>query len=89
MLEGLFTLFDHVVSGRDLVLLTGGLLLLAKATHEIHDKLEGPDEGGSHVRAIHTYAGALIQIMLLDLVFSLFVEFLNLRMKKARAEARA
>ncbi|BCS89228.1 TerC family protein [Pseudodesulfovibrio sediminis] len=67
----LFTLFDHVVSGRDLVLLIGGLFLLAKATHEIHDKLEGPGRDESAVRAGYSYFGAIVQIMLLDLVFSL------------------
>ncbi|MBG0790204.1 MAG: TerC family protein [Desulfovibrionaceae bacterium] len=67
----LFTVFDHVVSGRDVVLLVGGLFLLAKATHEIHDKLEGPDNGESRVRANYSYASAIIQIMLLDVVFSL------------------
>lgn len=67
----LFTIFDHVVSGRDIVLLSGGLFLLAKATHEIHDKLEEPGHGESHVRAKYSYAGAVVQIMLLDIVFSL------------------
>ncbi|MBI9087540.1 MAG: TerC family protein, partial [Desulfobacterales bacterium] len=43
----LFTVFGHVVAGRDIVLLVGGLFLLAKATHEIHDKLEEPDERDS------------------------------------------
>ncbi|MCJ2165327.1 MULTISPECIES: TerC family protein [unclassified Pseudodesulfovibrio] len=67
----LFTVFGHVVSGRDVVLLTGGLFLLAKATHEIHDKLEGPGPDGSHVRANYSYTSAIIQILLLDMVFSL------------------
>ena len=67
----LFSVFDHVVSGRDLVLLVGGLFLLAKATHEIHDKLEGPGPDGLQVRAKYSYASAIIQIMLLDLIFSL------------------
>lgn len=67
----LFTLFEHVVSGRDLVLLVGGLFLLAKATHEIHDKLEEPGAKDSHVRQQYSYASAIIQILLLDLVFSL------------------
>jgi predicted tellurium resistance membrane protein TerC len=67
----LFTIFEHVVSGRDIVLLTGGLFLLAKATHEIHDKLEGPVPDGSHVRAKYSYTSAIIQILLLDMVFSL------------------
>ena len=67
----LFTVFDHVVSGRDVVLLVGGLFLLAKATHEIHDKLEGPGNGGSRVHGSYSYAGAIVQILLLDMVFSL------------------
>lgn len=67
----LFTLLGHVVSGRDVVLLTGGLFLLAKATHEIHDKLEGPPPGEGADRAVRSYAGAVIQILLLDVVFSL------------------
>ncbi|OIQ50185.1 Integral membrane protein TerC family protein [Pseudodesulfovibrio hydrargyri] len=67
----LFTVFGHAVSGRDVVLLTGGLFLLAKATHEIHDKLEGPPTGGGAARAAHSYAGAIVQIVLLDMVFSL------------------
>jgi len=67
----LFTLFGHVVSGRDVVLLAGGLFLLAKATHEIHDKLEGPPTGEGSARAVHSYAGAIFQIVLLDMVFSL------------------
>lgn len=67
----LFTVFDHIVSGRDIVLLTGGLFLLAKATHEIHDKLEGPGFEEGHVRSQYSYTSAIIQILLLDLVFSL------------------
>lgn len=67
----LFTVFGHVVSGRDLVLLSGGLFLLAKATHEIHYKLEGPPPEAAAGRSVHSYAGAIVQILLLDLVFSL------------------
>lgn len=67
----LFTVFEHVVSGRDLVLLLGGLFLLAKATHEIHDKLEEPGTMDSHVRKQYSYASAITQILLLDIVFSL------------------
>eukprot|EP00831_Metopus_contortus_P078293 TRINITY_DN7539_c0_g4_i1.p3 TRINITY_DN7539_c0_g4~~TRINITY_DN7539_c0_g4_i1.p3 ORF type:complete len:244 (-),score=82.31 TRINITY_DN7539_c0_g4_i1:1222-1953(-) len=67
----LLTVFGHVVSGRDVVLLTGGLFLLAKATHEIHDKLEGPGPDGTHVRTEYSYTSAIVQIMLLDMVFSL------------------
>jgi len=67
----IFSIFEHVVSGRDIVLLIGGLFLLAKATHEIHDKLEEPGHGDSNVRAEYSYTSAIIQILLLDLVFSL------------------
>jgi predicted tellurium resistance membrane protein TerC len=66
----LFSVLDREFSGRDLVLLVGGLFLLAKATHEIHDKLEGK-EGESSARVPASMAAVLVQIMLLDLVFSL------------------
>ncbi|HEX8913176.1 MAG TPA: TerC family protein [Humisphaera sp.] len=64
----------HGVSGRDLILLIGGLFLMAKATHEIHAKLEGPEhdhEGGGAARKGVSFASILVQIMLLDIVFSL------------------
>ncbi len=68
----LFSLLGHVVSGRDVVLLVGGLFLLGKATFEIHDKIE---EGGRQASgagaAKATMAAALAQIVVLDLVFSL------------------
>ena len=60
----------HGVTGRDLVLLTGGLFLLFKATHEIHDKLEG-EPGHTSSRVPATLAAVLFQIVLLDIVFSL------------------
>jgi predicted tellurium resistance membrane protein TerC len=66
----LFTLFEHGVSGRDLVLIVGGLFLVAKSTHEIHDKLEG-SEGHASARVAPSFKAVLIQIMLLDVVFSL------------------
>ena len=66
----LFSVFGHGVSGRDLILLIGGLFLLAKSTHEIHEKLEG-EEGGVTNRLAPTFSSVLIQIMLLDIVFSL------------------
>jgi predicted tellurium resistance membrane protein TerC len=66
----LFTFLDHGVTGRDLILLIGGLFLLAKATHEIHDKLEGED-GRVTRRLPPTFASVIVQIMLLDIVFSL------------------
>src|SRR4051812_13897552 len=60
----------HAVSGRDLVLIAGGLFLLAKSTHEIHGKLEGED-GEVTRRLPPTFASVIVQILLLDLVFSL------------------
>jgi predicted tellurium resistance membrane protein TerC len=65
-----FVLFGHGVSGRDLILLLGGLFLLAKSTHEIHDRLEG-DEGEASARAAASFTGVIVQILLLDIVFSL------------------
>jgi predicted tellurium resistance membrane protein TerC len=58
------------ISGRDLILIVGGLFLLAKSTHEIHERLEG-DEGHGEVRNAPTLNSVLIQILLLDVVFSL------------------
>jgi predicted tellurium resistance membrane protein TerC len=69
--EPLFSVLEHEVSGRDLILLGGGLFLIAKSTTEIHSKLEGHDEHGSAGRAAATFASVLIQILLLDIVFSL------------------
>ena len=66
----LFAVFGHEVSGRDLTLLLGGLFLLAKATYEIHDNLEG-EEGHASARVQASFASVIVQIMLLDLVFSL------------------
>ena len=60
----------HPVSGRDLILLCGGLFLLWKSTHEIHDKLEGED-GAVTSRLAPTFVSVVIQILLLDIVFSL------------------
>ena len=66
----LFTVFDHGFSGRDLILILGGLFLLGKATHEIHAKLEGAEEGGVQ-RTASSFVAVVVQIMLLDIVFSL------------------
>ena len=66
----LFTLIGHGVSGRDLILLIGGLFLIAKSTHEIHGKLEGED-GGATVNAAPSFSSTIVQILLLDIVFSL------------------
>ncbi|HEX2834686.1 MAG TPA: TerC family protein [Thermoanaerobaculia bacterium] len=66
----LFTVAGFAISGRDLILLAGGLFLMGKATHEIHDKLEG-EEGGTVARVAPTLTSVIVQIMLLDIVFSL------------------
>ncbi len=66
----LFAVWGQSVSGRDLILLIGGLFLLAKSTHEIHGSLEGA-EGESSKKVYAGFAGVIIQIMLLDIVFSL------------------
>jgi predicted tellurium resistance membrane protein TerC len=68
----LFTvpLMGREVSGRDLVLIVGGMFLVAKSTHEIHDKLEG-HEGEKSARVAASYTSVLLQIMALDIVFSL------------------
>jgi predicted tellurium resistance membrane protein TerC len=58
-------------SGRDLILLIGGLFLLAKSTREIHDKLEGEEHDPQAGRTGVTFVGVIIQILLLDIVFSL------------------
>jgi len=59
------------VSGRDLILLVGGLFLIWKSTHEIHERLEGPSREERSARAAVTLGGVLVQIALLDVVFSL------------------
>jgi predicted tellurium resistance membrane protein TerC len=67
----LFRVAGQEISGRDLVLLVGGLFLLSKSTHEIHGNLEGGDHGQAARRSRPSFTGVLIQIMLLDVVFSL------------------
>jgi predicted tellurium resistance membrane protein TerC len=66
----LFTLVGHEISGRDLILLLGGLFLLAKSTREIHERVEGEVHTDTR-RAAVTFSGVIVQIMLLDIVFSL------------------
>ncbi len=68
--EPLFTILRQEISGRDIILIAGGLFLLAKSTHEIHDKLEG-EEGHVSTRTASTFVSIIIQILLLDIVFSL------------------
>jgi len=69
--QALFAVLGQDVSGRDLILIAGGLFLLAKATYEIHDKLEAPKPGEGARRAVASFAGVIVQIMLVDLVFSI------------------
>ena len=66
----LFSALGQEISGRDLILIVGGLFLLAKSTHEIHGNLEGEvHEGGA--RAAASFGSVIVQILLLDIVFSL------------------
>jgi predicted tellurium resistance membrane protein TerC len=67
--EPFMEVIGRPISGRDLILIGGGLFLLAKATYEIHDKLEGGDHGTGKVAA--SFASVIVQVMLLDVVFSL------------------
>jgi predicted tellurium resistance membrane protein TerC len=66
----LFAVFGHGISGRDLILIAGGLFLIAKSTYEIHDKMEGGSHRGE-VGPRVSFAAVIFQILLLDLVFSL------------------
>jgi predicted tellurium resistance membrane protein TerC len=66
----LFTVVGQEISGRDLILLIGGLFLLAKATTEIHHKLEGESSGGPSAKAA-TFGAVIAQIGAMDLIFSL------------------
>ena len=66
----LFTALGRPISGRDLILIGGGLFLLGKSTVEIHERLEGEEGHGSN-RVASTFASVIVQIMLLDIVFSL------------------
>ncbi len=66
----LFAVMGHEISGRDLILIAGGLFLIGKSTHEIHQRLEG-DEGHASSRVAPSFAGVITQILVLDIVFSL------------------
>jgi predicted tellurium resistance membrane protein TerC len=66
----LFTVVGQEISGRDVILILGGLFLLGKSTYEIHENLEG-EEGHSSARVRATFGSVLVQIVILDLVFSL------------------
>ena len=66
----LFSIFGNDISGRDLILIGGGLFLLVKSTSEIHESLEGAGETERHI-AVASFTGVLIQIAIIDIVFSL------------------
>ena len=68
--QPLFSLLGHAISGRDLILVIGGLFLLTKATREIHHRLEGDDEHAGTAR-VASYGAILLQIAVMDMVFSL------------------
>ena len=67
----LFEIFNFAVSGRDLILLGGGLFLIVKSTMEIHEKLEGGDDHATATRGRAKFSAIIVQILLLDIVFSL------------------
>ena len=67
----IFSILSHVVTGRDIVLLAGGLFLVAKSTFEIHEKMEAPNETANAVRKVRGFTAAVTQIAILDIVFSL------------------
>jgi predicted tellurium resistance membrane protein TerC len=71
LVEPFFRILGHPFSGRDLILIGGGLFLLWKATHEIHDKLEGDEPDVGVKRAAVTLGSVVAQIAVLDIVFSL------------------
>ncbi|HEX6049045.1 MAG TPA: TerC family protein, partial [Gemmatimonadaceae bacterium] len=67
----LFTVVGVDISGRDLILILGGLFLIGKATHEIHDKLEGEEATSAERKAVASMTAVIAQIMVIDIVFSL------------------
>jgi len=69
--EPLFGVLGHEISGRDLILVVGGLFLIGKSTLEIHDKLEGEEDHHGPGKAAASFMGVVVQIGLLDIVFSL------------------
>ena len=71
LVEPLFHVFGQAISGRDLILILGGLFLIWKSTGEIHQSLEGEEESHGSKAVKATFAAVILQIMIIDLVFSL------------------
>lgn len=71
LIKPLFSIFGEEISGRDLILFSGGLFLLWKSVHEIHNSLEGPEETTVVRTAASTFGMVLVQIAIIDIVFSL------------------
>jgi predicted tellurium resistance membrane protein TerC len=69
--EPLFSVLGFEISGRDLILLVGGLFLLWKSTHEIHERLEGSEDAHQKIAEVPSFASVITQIAILDIVFSL------------------
>ena len=69
--QPLWTIFNNELSGRDLILLAGGLFLIGKSTYEIHEKLEAAEHSSTATKAMATFAAVIIQIVLVDIIFSL------------------
>lgn len=65
----LFTIYELEMSGRDLIMIAGGLFLIYKSTTEVHEKLEGQEESHENIATL-TFGSAIVQIILLDVVFS-------------------
>ncbi len=68
--EPLFHILEQPFSGRDLIMLGGGLFLIVKATREIHEALEEASDNGATARPVSSFRSAIVQIVLLDIVFS-------------------
>ncbi len=68
--QPLFSVFNHPLSGRDLILLVGGMFLIGKSTFEIHDKLEAAGDDGK-TKAAASFVSVIAQIIIIDLVFSI------------------
>lgn len=71
LVEPLFTIFNREISWRDIILIGGGLFLIAKSTHEIHDSFEDPQEDSTGKVVTKSFTAILVQIAILDIVFSL------------------